>query len=126
MKILLFLLLFLTVGCLNHSLIRSQRKELVVDGVPTRVRLYSKNTNEYYVVFHGDYFSGVASKTIHYVFKEDIHNKNLYDGLLDITKDSYAPSVGSTNILGKRIIFKHAPYYLRNLILEEYFIMWDI
>lgn len=126
--ILLIAVLF-NLGCaikFNNVIPLTLKDRIMPNGEPKRIRIYL-NEQSYTVVFGGDYYKNVKSKTNNYIKNEDGYILfNTKNEMSDITPNSFYPNIGSTNHLGIRIEFRTLPEYLQKMVIEDYMVKWSL
>lgn len=112
-----------------------QREVLLPSGVPRWIRIYDnggKTFDRFTVVFTGRYghktegetwVVGMSTKPFH---PQGFGQHGGYLNRIDVNKWGFAPAIGRSNYLGKRILFGDLPPDCQKLILSDYKELWDL
>lgn len=112
---------------------KERTNRLMPDNVPKYIRCYDnqgESADRYTVVFTGRYegekmYLAMSAAPFH---PQGIGMHGFSDGWshIDTNKWGWAPAIGKSNHLGKRINFSDLPEDCRKLVIQEYKELWNI
>lgn len=112
----------------------TRHDRLIKDGTPRYVRCYDneETADQYTVVFTGRYrrktngafvYVGMSARPYD---PQGIGQHGDSPQPIDVNKSGFAPAMGRTNHLGKRIPYRDLPPACKILVLSDYRELWDL